>query len=49
MQFAYQVYEMLDAAAQPVEFPDDQGVAFAQGFLLVAIPHKSLACFIVVF
>lgn len=40
---------MPDAAAQPVEFPDDQGVAFAQGILYFAVLYKPLACFIVVF
>jgi len=30
VKFADQVYEVLDAAAQPIQFPDDQRVAFTE-------------------
>ena len=33
MKLAYQVYEMLDATAEPIEFPDNQRVALTQCFL----------------
>jgi hypothetical protein len=33
VKFTNQVNEVLDAAAQPIQFPDDQRVTFAQGFL----------------
>jgi len=29
VKLAYQIYEMIDAAAQLVEFPDDECVTFA--------------------
>jgi hypothetical protein len=33
VKFTDQVYKVLNAAAQPIQFPDDQRVSFAQGLL----------------
>jgi len=41
VKLAEQVHEMFDAAAQPVEFPYDQRVTFAERFLCLASPGLS--------
>ena len=38
MKLADQIDKMFDAAAEPVEFPDDKRVAFAEGFLRLGQP-----------